>query len=247
MANASQPVVTANNSRHQRLLENPMAIMEFITGGNAMFTVKNIKTGNRATYKAIKPDLAGALFEVWVFTGDNNLRKSHYKCIGVVEPNGQYRAYGWRDAAAALEAKMAEGLKGHWIDNHQKLVENVKKYGRPTANQEYRLRGACNKYGVAKPGEVPASDTVRHKAFAWIWDQVRFGTDLPKVVEVWHEGACCRCGHKLSVPASIEIGYGPDCCHVLGVFDQWKALDTKLGADLVAYAESLNAERDAAA
>jgi hypothetical protein len=247
MTNAAQPVLTANNSRHQRLLENPMAIMEFVTGGNAMFTVKNIKTGNRATYKAIKPDIAGTLFQVWVFTGDNNLRKTHYKCIGVVEPNGQYRAYGWRDAAAALEAKMAEGLKGHWIDKHQTLVANTKNYGTPTANQEFRLRGACNKYGVAKPGEVPATDKVRHAAFAWIWNQIRFGTDLPPVVEVWHEGACCRCGHKLSVPASIEIGHGPDCCHVLGIYEEWKALDTKLGADLVAYAEELNAERGAAA
>ena len=246
MANAAQPVVTANNSRHQRLLDNPMAIMEFVTGGNSMFTVKNIKTGNRATYKAIKPDIAGALFQVWVFTGDNNLRKSHYKCIGVVEANGRYRPYGWRDAAADLEAKMAQGLKGHWVDNRQKLVENTKEYGNPTANQEFRLRGACNKYGVAKPGEVPTSDTVRHAAFPWIWDQVRFGTNLPPVVEVWHEGACCRCGHKLSVPASIEIGHGPDCANVLGIYDEWKALDTKLGNDLVAYAEALNAKVDAA-
>lgn len=31
------------------------------------------------------------------------------------------------------------------------------------------------------------------------------------LVEVWHEGKCGRCGRKLTVPASIERGLGPDC------------------------------------
>jgi hypothetical protein len=26
-----------------------------------------------------------------------------------------------------------------------------------------------------------------------------------------HEGKCCRCGRKLTVPASIESGIGPEC------------------------------------
>lgn len=30
-------------------------------------------------------------------------------------------------------------------------------------------------------------------------------------VEVWHEGKCCRCGRKLTVPESIESGIGPEC------------------------------------
>jgi hypothetical protein len=31
------------------------------------------------------------------------------------------------------------------------------------------------------------------------------------VVEFWHEGKCCRCGRKLTVPASIASGIGPEC------------------------------------
>lgn len=30
-------------------------------------------------------------------------------------------------------------------------------------------------------------------------------------VEFWHEGRCCRCGRRLTVPSSIESGIGPEC------------------------------------
>lgn len=30
-------------------------------------------------------------------------------------------------------------------------------------------------------------------------------------LEIWHEGTCCRCGRKLTVPESIESGIGPEC------------------------------------
>lgn len=30
-------------------------------------------------------------------------------------------------------------------------------------------------------------------------------------VEFWHEGRCGRCGHRLTVPESIETGLGPIC------------------------------------
>ena len=49
------------------------------------------------------------------------------------------------------------------------------------------------------------------KAFAWVWQQVVDGDTLPASLEVWHEGKCCRCGRKLTVPASIASGIGPEC------------------------------------
>jgi len=30
-------------------------------------------------------------------------------------------------------------------------------------------------------------------------------------VEFWHEGRCCRCGRRLTVPESIASGIGPEC------------------------------------
>lgn len=36
-------------------------------------------------------------------------------------------------------------------------------------------------------------------------------------VEVWHEGRCGRCGRKLTVPESVEAGFGPECSSILGI------------------------------
>jgi hypothetical protein len=48
------------------------------------------------------------------------------------------------------------------------------------------------------------------KAFSWFWRQVSAGR-LPATVGVWHEGRCGRCGRTLTVPSSIESGFGPEC------------------------------------
>lgn len=36
-------------------------------------------------------------------------------------------------------------------------------------------------------------------------------------VEVWHEGRCGRCARRLTVPASILIGIGPECAEIMGL------------------------------
>ena len=51
-----------------------------------------------------------------------------------------------------------------------------------------------------------AADVPSVAAFAWLsrnWEDAR--------VDVWHEGACGRCGRRLTVPESIESGIGPVC------------------------------------
>lgn len=35
--------------------------------------------------------------------------------------------------------------------------------------------------------------------------------ELHPEVELWHEGRCCRCARRLTDPASIEAGIGPEC------------------------------------
>jgi hypothetical protein len=34
---------------------------------------------------------------------------------------------------------------------------------------------------------------------------------LPDFIEIWHHGRCARCSRVLTVPESIESGFGPDC------------------------------------
>ena len=47
-------------------------------------------------------------------------------------------------------------------------------------------------------------------AFRWFWQGMRANV-MPSQLEVWHEGKCGRCGRKLTVPESIESGFGPEC------------------------------------
>lgn len=54
------------------------------------------------------------------------------------------------------------------------------------------------------------ADAAPVRALDWVLRQTA-GGNLPETVEVWHEGRCCRCGRKLTVPASIATGLGPEC------------------------------------
>ena len=54
-------------------------------------------------------------------------------------------------------------------------------------------------------------DAISFKAFSWLHKRLSAGAELPKSVVVHHEGRCGRCGKRLTVPGSIESGYGPEC------------------------------------
>ena len=47
-------------------------------------------------------------------------------------------------------------------------------------------------------------------AFDWFWRNLVRGS-LPDTVEVFHQGRCGRCGRALTVPESIQSGFGPEC------------------------------------
>lgn len=85
------------------------------------------------------------------------------------------------------------------------------------------LTGSDNDNDYSFLGSIFADGTYRHGrkstigqnapsacAFAWLWDN-RSNPNLDDKVEVWHEGRCCRCGRRLTVPSSIEAGIGPEC------------------------------------
>lgn len=48
-------------------------------------------------------------------------------------------------------------------------------------------------------------------AFDYSWHILEQGCQWPSRVEFWHEGSCCMCGRKLTVPSSVEMGIGPEC------------------------------------
>lgn len=49
------------------------------------------------------------------------------------------------------------------------------------------------------------------EAFQWLWLNIISGKPEPENIELRHEGRCGRCGRKLTVPHSIESGFGPEC------------------------------------
>jgi hypothetical protein len=60
-----------------------------------------------------------------------------------------------------------------------------------------------------------APDDIRVRTWKWFWNKISMQR-MPDKVEVWHEGRCCRCGRKLTVPASIDNGIGPECMKHFG-------------------------------
>lgn len=54
-------------------------------------------------------------------------------------------------------------------------------------------------------------DAPSAKGFAWLWNNLVATGTVPAVAEFHHEGKCCACGRKLTVPDSILSGIGPEC------------------------------------
>lgn len=53
------------------------------------------------------------------------------------------------------------------------------------------------------------------QAFAWLWRNV--DADISGAAEFLPACACCRCGRKLTNPASIHQAVGPECAKMMGV------------------------------
>lgn len=85
----------------------------------------------------------------------------------------------------------------------------------PNNNADYQWLGRVSRdiFWVGRknprPGEI-RKDAPSARAFDWTWRMLLRGT-IPSDLEVWHEGSCGRCGRKLTVPASVARGFGPEC------------------------------------
>lgn len=131
-------------------LENPRA---FILAGNATFTIKNQKSGNRFTFKVTKlKDEQKDLWFVKLLNGSDNV--VDYVYMGIIDSNMIFR------------------------------------------------RTSKSKISV---------EASSFKAFNWLWSVLGNIGELPDCIDIYHEGRCGRCGRKLTVPESIESGFGPEC------------------------------------
>lgn len=75
------------------------------------------------------------------------------------------------------------------------------------AGGEYIYGGRKARIGSDAPSAI---------AFAFFAGQLARPT-LHPMLEVYHEGRCGACNHKLTTPESIMTGFGPECSDRLGI------------------------------
>lgn len=55
------------------------------------------------------------------------------------------------------------------------------------------------------------ADSKPVRVINWALGLLSKGQDLPAGYTIHHEGRCGRCGRRLTVPESVESGFGPEC------------------------------------
>ncbi len=225
--------MASSSTRHGHLIA-PERVKDFVTGGKSIFTVLNTATGNRGTFRVEKLEDSDLDYEVRAFTGTDNSKKSEYTLLGWVRKGGTFLRYTQAAEYFDLRAKVEEKEPGSWLLG---FLDNWAKYQArgwvPTPKMQDRYDKSLRKFGV--PACLPSTEkgVMLEKMFAWTWGRAHKGL-LPPTIEVWHEGACCYCAKRLTVPASIELGVGPDCAQERGLLPLWEALNRKPGVGLAA-------------
>ncbi len=79
-------------------------------------------------------------------------------------------------------------------------------------------------------------------AFEYFFRAVAQG-DVSKI-EFWHEGRCGRCGRVLTVPGSIETGFGPECAGLMGLTIKTGGEDQANDSSLRPLIEPFDGEED---
>lgn len=120
--------------------------LDFILGGNSLFTFLNPKTQNRFTYK-VKKHKTDDVFFVSVLTNPEI-----YQFIGTIK------------------------VKNFFHSKKSNISKNAQSV----------------------------------KVFDYVFSALNKNT-LSEFIEIWHEGKCAKCGRTLTVPQSIESGFGPEC------------------------------------
>lgn len=82
----------------------------------------------------------------------------------------------------------------------------------PDNTSDFAYMGVIDAHGFhATTNSRVTPSAPSFKAFEWMLRHMAAGGDMPDLLEVWHEGSCGRCGRKLTVPASVASGIGPEC------------------------------------
>lgn len=102
-------------------------------------------------------------------------------------------------------------------DDHDRPVNRwfVSVLTGPDNENDYRYIGMLSAKAdilafCATKGSKISCDAPSFRAFDYFWTAVLRGT-IPSCLEVRHEGRCGRCARTLTVPESVDSGFGPEC------------------------------------
>jgi hypothetical protein len=99
--------------------------------------------------------------------------------------------------------------------NQDKSTYFVSVLSGPDNSNDYRYIGLLKQHGDGHYDFVGTAKSPREsqsfKGFKWFWNLLEQGCHVSNGIEFWHEGSCCVCGRKLTVPESVERGIGPEC------------------------------------
>lgn len=85
-----------------------------------------------------------------------------------------------------------------------------------TRNYQYmgivRNELAGERFTLTRNSKI-TSEAPSYRAFEYFWRAIVMQKRPQEQwgLRVWHEGRCGRCGRPLTVPESIESGFGPEC------------------------------------
>lgn len=102
------------------------------------------------------------------------------------------------------------------LDDEQKRLWFVSLLNGADNNSDYMYMGIIvpgqgNQYLFRSTKRSRVADSApSFRAIQWSIAQLSTGSQ-PTDLEIYHEGRCGRCGRRLTVPESIDSGFGPEC------------------------------------
>ena len=130
-----------------------------------------------------------------IFTVDNGKAGSEHKRFTFKITRKKFE-----DGREALFAKFLTGSDNESSSSYSYLgkVDPFKLVCRPTRASKMK------------------EDAAPFRAINWAMRLVAEGGTPPGNALIIHEGRCARCGRRLTVPASIILGFGPECAGRIG-------------------------------
>lgn len=173
---------------------------KFIFAGNCKFTLQNSITGARITYRIRRP--RSIKFHTFV-------PRMRYNGVP-----GPWCVTCWKH----------QNHPNHWVEpSGDSLFRlDLKINLDPTDNKGWET---CGRLIPGADGKLTYShwerskvrlDRVEIKTIVWFLERLQ-SDRLPETLWVYHMGSCAHCGKDLTVPTSIEAGFGPECLKELAL------------------------------